>query len=144
MGELCAGGEGDYGALFSEQVPTAVLGVTVLVDRVRPPSARCSVLSPTSPSSLASPVAADYAADGEVESSMGVLESFQPPVETADSVLEYLSVDDLPRIQAGIDASKAVGGDIQLVDLGEQCIARLRAGLALEAAISQLYEKRWV
>ena len=101
-----------------------------------------SVLSPVSATASSPTSQGGFFPEGET--GMSVLETFQAPVETADSVLEFLSVKDLPKIEAAIGASKALGGDVQLLHLGEDCVARLRAGVALEAAIAQLQHKRCV
>jgi hypothetical protein len=72
------------------------------------------------------------------------MQSFLAPSDTADSVIELLSTEDIPKIKAAMEASVEVGGDIQLVHLAGQCIARLEAGLTLDAAVEKLQEKRWV
>ncbi len=57
-------------------------------------------------------------------------------------MIDLLSTEDIPKIRAAMEASVEVGGDVQLVHLAKECIARLEAGLALDAAVEKLQEKR--
>jgi hypothetical protein len=100
----------------------------------------------SSPSGAGGSPSHDFSQDGtDGEPGGSLLDSFQPPSETADAVIDDLSAaEDVPKIRAALEASLEVGGDVQLIHLAQECLARLSSGLTLEAEVEKLQDKRCV
>jgi hypothetical protein len=65
-------------------------------------------------------------------------------LESPSELLVHLHAEDIGKLEPLLDRCKEVGGDLRLIYTTDTVLARLRAGVALQEAVSALEAKRCV